>query len=270
MTSPLTARRSSSAAVITRSIVGAARGEQADDLGSRPAARRPSRAPGSLRPAGRASFQQDCASASARTSRPAPRHRRAPNLRSRRWRTRGATFLSSQRIGVGRPCRVDRQSRDQDLVHLGRLARASASSSRPRRLGVYVVHRHRRHAAPIVDAGADQVVLVARRRDWAAPGRASSAGRISRAAAMVHSRSSRSGSSRVRPLRGGLGAEILHDHFLDVAVARCRSRDRISASSRSARVSPMPIKMPVVNGTGSSPARRNVSNRAAGCLSGEP
>ncbi len=42
------------------------------------------------------------------------------------------------------------------------------------------------------------------------------------------------------------------------------------ASMRSRRVSPMPIRMPVVNGTASSPASRSVSSRAAGCLSGEP
>jgi hypothetical protein len=43
-----------------------------------------------------------------------------------------------------------------------------------------------------------------------------------------------------------------------------------SASSRSARVSPIPIRIPVVNGTRASPARRSVSRRAAGSLSGEP
>ena len=32
----------------------------------------------------------------------------------------------------------------------------------------------------------------------------------------------------------------------------------------------MPIRMPVVNGTLSSPASRIVSSRTAGCLSGEP
>ena len=42
-----------------------------------------------------------------------------------------------------------------------------------------------------------------------------------------------------------------------------------SASSRSARVSPMPIRIPLVNGIASSPASRIVSSRAAGTLSGE-
>ncbi|MNQ28586.1 hypothetical protein D3C85_418800 [compost metagenome] len=44
----------------------------------------------------------------------------------------------------------------------------------------------------------------------------------------------------------------------------------ISESIRSSRVSPMPTRMPVVNGTASSPAKRMVSSRAAGTLSGEP
>ena len=39
---------------------------------------------------------------------------------------------------------------------------------------------------------------------------------------------------------------------------------------RSARVSPMPIRMPVVKGTACSPACRMVASRAAGTLSGEP
>ena len=92
-----------------------------------------------------------------------------------------------------------------------------------------------------------------------------------RAIAMVHSMSSASGSgARAMPV-AGLGAEILHDDFLDVAVApvqiaRCAS----SESIRSARVSPMPIRMPVVNGTLSRPAAAMVASRAAGALSGEP
>ena len=39
---------------------------------------------------------------------------------------------------------------------------------------------------------------------------------------------------------------------------------------RSRRVSPMPIKSPVVIGMPSSPAERSVSSRLAGTLSGEP
>ncbi len=52
--------------------------------------------------------------------------------------------------------------------------------------------------------------------------------------------------------------------------SRCRAAIASSASIRSARVSPIPIRIPVVNGIASSPASRIVSRRAAGRLSGEP
>ncbi len=39
---------------------------------------------------------------------------------------------------------------------------------------------------------------------------------------------------------------------------------------RSRRVSPMPIRMPEVNGTAAAPAAPMVASRAAGTLSGEP
>ena len=43
-----------------------------------------------------------------------------------------------------------------------------------------------------------------------------------------------------------------------------------SASSRSGRVSPIPMRMPVVKGTASSPASRSVASLGPGRLSGEP
>ena len=43
-----------------------------------------------------------------------------------------------------------------------------------------------------------------------------------------------------------------------------------SAATRSSALSPMPTRIPVVNGMWSSPASRNVSSRFAGCLVGEP
>ena len=65
-----------------------------------------------------------------------------------------------------------------------------------------------------------------------------------------------------RHARAGLGAEVLDDDFLDVAVrARAASRIASSASMRSARVSPMPIRMPVVNGTRARPAASSVASR---------
>ena len=43
-----------------------------------------------------------------------------------------------------------------------------------------------------------------------------------------------------------------------------------SAAMRSARSSPMPTRMPVVNGMASSPAASSVARRRSGVLSGEP
>ena len=48
------------------------------------------------------------------------------------------------------------------------------------------------------------------------------------------------------------------------------ARNASRASMRSARVSPMPISIPEVNGTAASPASFMVASRAAGALSGEP
>ena len=52
----------------------------------------------------------------------------------------------------------------------------------------------------------------------------------------------------------------------------CSSPSAFSASSasiRSSRVSPMPMRIPLVNGIASSPASRIVSSRRAGILSGD-
>ena len=50
----------------------------------------------------------------------------------------------------------------------------------------------------------------------------------------------------------------------------CRSRSASSASTRSRRVSPMPIRMPLVYGMARRPARSMASRRTSGSLSGEP
>ena len=52
--------------------------------------------------------------------------------------------------------------------------------------------------------------------------------------------------------------------------ASCRSRSASSESMRSARVSPMPIRMPEVNGTRAAPAAAMAASRRDGSLSGEP
>ena len=63
--------------------------------------------------------------------------------------------------------------------------------------------------------------------------------------------------------------------FCTITSWRCpysRWLRRISkiASTRSACVSPMPIRMPVVNGTPTRPASASTRSRTAGSLSGEP
>ena len=73
--------------------------------------------------------------------------------------------------------------------------------------------------------------------------------RIRRAAAMVQSRSSRSGSAASASLVPGLARKFWTMTSWIWPCWRCRSRIANSASIRSARVSPMPIRMPVVNGT---------------------
>ena len=91
--------------------------------------------------------------------------------------------------------------------------------------------------------------ILARRRGWAAPG--------SRPPGRGEPGDGDGGEQllqfRVRHAahRGvGLGAEVLDDDFLDAAVARGRRGGSRRASRRAPRsVSPMPIRMPVVNGT---------------------
>ena len=50
----------------------------------------------------------------------------------------------------------------------------------------------------------------------------------------------------------------------------CTAAMASSAETRSSGVSPIPTRIPVVNGILSSPASRSVSTLFAGCLVGEP
>ena len=118
-----------------------------------------------------------------------------------------------RRLGIGR---IHRQPLHQDLAHRGGPLR-KVLDLRPRRFRVHVIRRHRRHAAPIVDPRGDQLVVFRRRQV--------------RRRLQVHLRPQdqpRRGHGpqhvlqvrlvRPRPLGVGLGAEILHDHFLDMTV----------------------------------------------------
>ncbi len=112
---------------------------------------------------------------------------------------------------------IDRQPLDQQLAGRRRSAAASSSAGHGA-LGIDVIGRHRRDAAPIIDAGGDQL----RERAGAQIGR-----RLD-----VHARPEDQprhgdrpqmvvevGLGRLRHAGAGLGAEILDDDFLDVAVA---------------------------------------------------
>ena len=75
---------------------------------------------------------------------------------------------------------------------------------------------------------------------------------------------------RIGHARAGLGAEVLDDDFLDVAVALVDVADgqqRLDALG--ARLADADQE-PVVNGTRARPAASSVARRTAGVLSGEP
>ena len=95
----------------------------------------------------------------------------------------------------------------------------------PRRLRVDVVDRHRRDAAPVVDAGVEQpreVVVGEVRRRLDAHLRAEDEPRGRRRPQELVERRLR----RVDHLRPGLRAEVLDDHLLDVPVALVEVADR--------------------------------------------
>ena len=147
--------------------------------------------------------------------------------------------------------------------------RAARSTLGPRRLGIDVVDRHRRDAAPVVDPGVEQrgEVLVGqvRRRLQMRPRRTEQEPRDGdRPEELLERGLGRSGHPRP-----GLRAEVLDDHLLHVSVALGSVADR-DAARRAARlgVSPIPIRRPVVNGTRASPASRERLEPRGGQLVG--
>ena len=87
---------------------------------------------------------------------------------------------------------------------------------------------------------------------------------------MVHSRSSRSGSSASAQLGVGLGAEILDDDFLDVAVRGVQVADRLQ------RVDPLVACLADADQDAGRERHLQLAGQTqglqptAGCLSGEP
>ena len=127
----------------------------------------------------------------------------------------------SQRLGepgVGALCvfRIDRQAFVQQLAGARGLA-TEFFEVRPRGFGIDEVRRQRRHAAPIVDAGRDDLRQHAgtqiRRRLNAHLGAEHDAGDRNGPQQFVEIRL-----RRADHLRAGLGAKILDDDFLNVAV----------------------------------------------------
>ena len=95
-------------------------------------------------------------------------------------------------------------------------------------------------------------------------------GSNTRAAAIDHMYSSCGhGASCCMPVRG-LGKKFCTITSCTCPCRACDSAIANNASMRSSRVSPMPTKIPVVNGICSSPAHSNVSRRRCGILSGAP
>ena len=75
---------------------------------------------------------------------------------------------------------------------------------------------------------------------------------------------------RRRHRRARLRPEVLHDHLLDVPVPILQIADGEQRLDALAPGLADPMRIPVVNGTESSPARSMVASRTAGSLSGEP
>ena len=170
-------------------------------------------------------------------------------------------------VEVGDVLGIERQPRRE--LEPARPARlAEPLDLRPRRLGVDVVDRHGRDAAPVVDPRVEQerevVVGEVRRRLHVDVRAEDDPGDRDRPEVLLERRVRVVGHPRPR-----LRAEVLDDHLAEVPVlARRASRRARSASIRSARVSPIPIRIPLVNGIASSPASRIVSSRRAGHLVG--
>ena len=184
--------------------------------------------------------------------------------------TCGSTRGSSHGSPALHVLRVDGQPLDEPEAGLGG-AGGQLVDLRPRPLGVDVVGRQRRDAAPVVDAGA------AAAAPYSSPIRFGGAWMRMRGPSTqprdgdVAARSSELGVGHAGHRGVGLGPEVLDDDLLHAAVAPGR-RGAARTSTRPARpsVSPMPIRMPVVNGTFERPASSSTRSRTAGSLSGEP
>ncbi len=194
---------------------------------------------------------------------------------------REAGLRVGQRRDVGAHPRVDPGRAGLDVARLGGQSlnqvepglgghRGELLERRPRPFGVDVVGGQRRDTAPVVDAGAEQSQAFrsrdqVRRRLHPHPRAEHQPGDRDRREEVVEV-----GVGRRRHRGVVLGAEVLHDHFLDVAELLVQAPDRVQ------RVRPLgqgladPTSSPVVNGIDSRPASVSMRNRTAGSLSGLP
>ena len=128
------------------------------------------------------------------------------------------------------PFRVDEAGIDGQSRHeLEPAARGGAAQQlelRPGRLGIDVVDRDRRDAAPVVDPGVEQLRR-SLRSGSAAPGAPPRAAGSSRATAIVQSSSSSGGSGASAIFVPGLGAEVLDDHLLHLRAGRGDREQRL-------------------------------------------
>ena len=142
-----------------------------------------------------------------------------------RRRHRGADVGVEPLVAVLHVLGVDRQARrEHEARGLGGVAQAFERG--PRSLGVDVVGRDRRDAAPVVDAGRERARR-GRRTGSAGPGGASPAPRTMRAAATVQRNSSGSHAAAPVHRRAGLGQEVLDDDLLHVPVPGVALGDRV-------------------------------------------
>ena len=132
-----------------------------------------------------------------------------------------------------------------------------------------MIGRHRRYAAPVVDAGGDQSPISPGLRLGGAWMFIAGPNTI-RAIATVHSMSSASGSGASRHAGVVLGAEILDDDFLDMAVSAVQRVDRQQ------RLDALRAGFADADQDAGGerhlelPAASIAASRAAGVLSGEP
>ena len=172
-----------------------------------------------------------------------PLVRARPAVRIDSMQQRGAQARIDPGLGRAGVGGIDRQSLDQLFAR--RPGRALQHlQMRPRRFRIDVVGGDRRNAAPIVDARLQPAGAARRGSDWAAPGYSFPA-RRSGAPPRWSKDAPRPWAPATSAMRvPGLGRKFCTMISWICPWASCRSRNASSASIRSRRVSPMPMRMP--------------------------